>query len=94
LYNPKGNLLFIVDVIDNKTDVYPHLHLAILGDYDISKGSKILIPVFLHLAGMIMYVRTNLGKKEKVFFKIYHTIYLIKVVTSQWLKNKNYLTRS
>lgn len=49
MYDPKGDLSYIVGVIDNDKDAFLHLQLTILGDYDIIEGSKISIPVFLAL---------------------------------------------
>lgn len=49
MYDPKGDLSYIVNVIDNNTEVFLHLQLTILGDYDIIKGPEISIPVFLAL---------------------------------------------
>lgn len=49
MYDPRGDLSYIVDVIDNDKDVFLHLQNTILGDYDIIEGSKISIPVFLAL---------------------------------------------
>jgi proline iminopeptidase len=69
LYNPKGDLSYIVDVIDNKTDVYLHLQLAILGDYDISKGSKISIPVFLALGRYDYVCPYKLWEERKSVFQ-------------------------
>ena len=34
LYDPKDDLSYIVDVIDNDTDVFLHLQLNIFGDYE------------------------------------------------------------
>jgi proline iminopeptidase len=49
MYDPKGDLSYIVNVIDNNSEVFLHLQLTILGDYDIIKGPEISIPVFLAL---------------------------------------------
>ena len=49
LYDPKGDLSYIVNVIDNDKDIFLHLQLSILKDYDIIEGPEISIPVFLAL---------------------------------------------
>jgi proline iminopeptidase len=49
LYDPKGDLSYIVEVVDNDPAVFLHLQLKIFGDYDIAEGNKISTPVFLAL---------------------------------------------
>lgn len=49
MYDPKGDLSYIVKVINNNTEIFLHLQLTILGDYHIIKGPVISIPVFLAL---------------------------------------------
>ncbi|MCX6325122.1 MAG: alpha/beta hydrolase [Bacteroidia bacterium] len=69
LYDPKGDLSYIVDVIDNNKDVYLHLQLAILGNYDIIKGSKISIPVFLALGRYDYVCPYKLWEERKSVFQ-------------------------
>jgi len=49
LHDPKGDVSYIVSVIDNNKDIFLHLQLSILKDYDIIEGPEISIPVFLAL---------------------------------------------
>lgn len=49
LYEPKGDLSYIVNAIDNDEDVFLHFQLSILNDYDIIEGPTISTPVFLAL---------------------------------------------
>jgi proline iminopeptidase len=48
LYDPKGDLSYIVDAFDNNKDVFLHYQLVILKDYDIAKRpGRVETPVFL-----------------------------------------------
>jgi len=47
LYDPRADLSYIVNVIDNDKDVFLHLQLSILNSYDIVDGPTISTPVFL-----------------------------------------------
>lgn len=48
LYDPKGDLSYIVDAFDNDKDVFLHYQLVILKDYDIAKKpGRVETPVFL-----------------------------------------------
>jgi proline iminopeptidase len=47
LYDPKGDLSSIISVINNDKDIFLHLQLSILKDYDIINGPQITTPVFL-----------------------------------------------
>lgn len=48
LYDPTYDLSYIVEVVDNDTDVFLHYQLVILKDYDIAKRpGRVETPVFL-----------------------------------------------
>jgi proline iminopeptidase len=49
LYDPRGDLSYIVNAYDNNRDVFLHLQNSILKDYDIIEGPTISTPVFLAL---------------------------------------------
>jgi len=49
LYDPRGDLSYIVDAINNDKDVFLRLQLSILKDYDIVQGPAISTPAFLAL---------------------------------------------
>jgi len=76
LYDPKGDLSYIVDVIDNDTDVFLHLQLTILRDYDIIEGSEISIPVFLAL-GRYDYVCPYIlwEERKSVFLNLSYNLF-------------------
>jgi proline iminopeptidase len=76
LYDPKGDLSYIVNVIDNDTEVFLHLQLTILGDYDIIKGSEISIPVFLALGRYDYECPYQLWEEKKgVFLNLSYNLF-------------------
>lgn len=76
MYDPKGDLSYIVNVIDNNKEVFLHLQLSILGDYDIIKGPEISIPVFLAL-GRYDYVCPYIlwEKRKSVFLNLSYNLF-------------------
>ena len=76
MYDPKGDLSYIVNVIDNNTEVFLHLQLTILGDYDIIKGPEISIIVFLALGRYDYVCPYKLWEERKgVFLNLSYNLF-------------------